>query len=79
MYTTRELEQYAGWGHSSNVEATQLAVEAQVNQLVLFHHRPEHDDGMIDAMLGEARDTARHLGSSVEIIAAQEGMDLLLR
>lgn len=79
MYTTKELEKHAGWGHSSNVEAAELAVEAQVDQLVLFHHRPEHDDGMIDAMLGEARDTARRLGSNVEIIAAQEGMDLVLQ
>lgn len=78
MYTTGELRQYTGWGHSSNVEATELAVEAQVNQLVLFHHAPEHDDGTIDAMLEEARDTARRLGSRIEIIAAKEGMDLLL-
>jgi ribonuclease BN (tRNA processing enzyme) len=76
MYTTGELQQHIGWGHSSNIEATQLAVEAQVDQLVLFHHRPEHDDGTIDAMVEEARGTARRLGSKVEIIAAQEGMDL---
>jgi phosphoribosyl 1,2-cyclic phosphodiesterase len=78
MFTSQELKRHAGWGHSSNVEAVELAVEAGVEQLVLFHHRPEHDDGTIDAMLDESRQTAKRLGSRLEIIAAREGLALNL-
>ena len=34
----------AGWGHSTIEMAAEVAVKAQVKQLVLFHHEPQHDD-----------------------------------
>jgi phosphoribosyl 1,2-cyclic phosphodiesterase len=77
MYTDQELKTYSGWGHSSNVEAVRLAHEAGVPKVVLFHHRPEHDDGTIDAMVEEAGEVADKLGG-VEVVAAHEGMKLNL-
>lgn len=76
MFNPEELPRYAGWGHSSNVEAVELAVEAGVRTLVLFHHRPEHEDGTIDAMLEQARDHASRQGGGLEVVAAHEGMKL---
>ena len=78
MYMSGELERHRGWGHSSNIEAVELAVEAGVKQLALFHHRPEHDDDKVDAMLEQARATAKDCGSRVDVIAAQEGLELTL-
>jgi ribonuclease BN (tRNA processing enzyme) len=78
MYTPDELEDHRGWGHSSYMEAVQLAVEADVKQLVMFHHRPEHDDDMVDSMLEQARTAAKTLGSSIDVIAAREGLELTL-
>lgn len=77
MYTAEELPGFDGWGHSSHLEAVQIAHEAGVPTLVLFHHRPEHDDGTIDAMLDEAREAAERLGG-MEVQAAYEGMKLNL-
>lgn len=76
MYTPAELDRHRGWGHSSNIEAVELAVEAQVPRLVLFHHRPEHDDAALDGLLREARETASSTG--LEVTAATEGMELTL-
>jgi len=33
-----------GWGHSTIEMAAAVAAKAQVRQLVLFHHEPQHDD-----------------------------------
>ena len=76
MYLPEELERHRGWGHSSNVEAVELAAEAEVKQLALFHHRPEHDDDTVDAMLEQARATAKKCSSGVDVIAAHEGLEL---
>lgn len=78
MYSPDELEEYRGWGHSSYEEAIALAAEAGVRRLVLFHHRPEHDDATMDAMLDQAREAAASQGDAVEVIAATEGLQLTL-
>ncbi len=78
MFSPQEAVQFRGWGHSSNVEAVELAVEAGVKQLLLFHHSPEHDDETVDAMLEQARGAAQDLGSGIEVVAAHEGMELTL-
>lgn len=78
MYTTDELDRHRGWGHSTNLEAVDLAVEAGVQQLVLFHHRPEHDDDQVDAMLAESQQAAQKRGGGVEVIAAREGLEITL-
>jgi phosphoribosyl 1,2-cyclic phosphodiesterase len=78
MYTPDELDRHRGWGHSSYMEAVELAVEADVKQLVMFHHRPEHDDEMVDSMLEQARKAAKTLGSGIDVIAAREGLELTL-
>jgi phosphoribosyl 1,2-cyclic phosphodiesterase len=80
MYTPAELDSHRGWGHSSYEEAVELAIEAGAQRLVLFHHEPEHDDGAMDALLTAARGAAQRRGgkTSVEVVAAQEGMQLSL-
>jgi ribonuclease BN (tRNA processing enzyme) len=80
MYTPAELDSHRGWGHSSYEEAVELAAEAGVNRLVLFHHEPEHDDGAMDTLLAAAQRVARQHGGKapLEVVAAQEGMKLSL-
>lgn len=77
MYTSDELEQHRGWGHSSHLESVALAAEAGVQRLVLFHHRPEHDDRVMDVMVDEARAAAAQAGA-LEVVAATEGLELTL-
>jgi ribonuclease BN (tRNA processing enzyme) len=55
QYTPDEYERRRGAGHSTWVEATRLARDAQIKRLMLFHHDPWHGDEVIDAMVEEAR------------------------
>jgi phosphoribosyl 1,2-cyclic phosphodiesterase len=73
MYTPDEYATHAGWGHSTFVEAVQLAHEAGVQRLALFHHEPEHGDEQMDEIVARAREVAAKLGAPREVFAAAEG------
>ena len=72
QYTPEEYEKKKGWGHSTWLEATAVANDAVVKQLVLFHHDPSHNDQMIRENLDQAR---LHFENT---IAAQEGCSIEL-
>ena len=78
MYTPEELASHRGWGHSTFEQAVAVAAEAGAQQLVLFHHEPEHGDEVVDRLLNEARRIAKKSGRPKEVLAAQEGMTLTL-
>ena len=44
QYTTEELKGKRGWGHSSWEQAIEVAKQAGVKKLALFHHDPDHND-----------------------------------
>jgi len=46
---------YPGWGHSSWLEAVQVAKAAQVERLALFHYNPVHSDEALEAVERQAR------------------------
>ncbi len=48
MYYDEELERIHGWGHSLISQTLQLAVDAQVSNLVIFHHDPSRTDDQLD-------------------------------
>jgi len=75
-YTTDEYEQHRGWGHSTYMHAVTLALAAGVEELVLFHHRPERTDEELDRCVAECRAFIAERGSQLRIIAAAEGMTL---
>ena len=78
MYSEAMIESRAGWGHSTPEQAVDLAAEAGVRRLVLFHHEPEHDDAAIDALLVAARSFAATHAPGLVVDAAMEGMALTL-
>jgi phosphoribosyl 1,2-cyclic phosphodiesterase len=51
QYTPAQYESKRGWGHSTWLEATRVARECGVKQLVLFHHDPSHSDEMMDQIV----------------------------
>ncbi len=78
MYLDSELPRRRGWGHSSAEEAIALAASTGAARLVLFHHDPGRSDDAVDAMLAAARETARRLAPSLEVLAARDGLVLTL-
>jgi phosphoribosyl 1,2-cyclic phosphodiesterase len=49
QYTPAELPGKRGWGHSSWEQALEVAFQAHVKKLALFHHDPEHNDAFLSA------------------------------
>jgi phosphoribosyl 1,2-cyclic phosphodiesterase len=73
QYTPEEYQLgRKGWGHSTWLEGTRIAKECHVNQLILFHHDPDHDDAFVDSVVEKAR------GEFAGVAAAAEGMELLV-
>ena len=70
MYTDAEYPRYAGWGHSTWQEGVRLCRAAGARRLAVFHHDPDHDDDMLDAI---GREVAAALPGSV---IAREGLVL---
>jgi phosphoribosyl 1,2-cyclic phosphodiesterase len=75
-YTTDEYDQHRGWGHSTYDDAVALALEAEVEELVLFHHKPERSDDEVDRCVAHCREVVAERGGTVRVIAAAEGMTL---
>ncbi len=78
QYTDEEYAQHIGWGHSSLSSVVSLALDAEVRQLLLFHHDPNHDDEMIDKMVEHARALVKKSGKTLEVDGAREGAEILL-
>jgi len=47
-FTPKDLLNSQGWGHSSWIEATMIAKQANVKQLALYHYSPDYDDSVIE-------------------------------
>lgn len=67
-----ENRRFADWGHSSWLEAVQVAIEANVKALGLFHYAPDLSDRELD----EVRSRARAIFPRT--ILAREGMVIQL-
>jgi len=78
QYTDQEYMRARGWGHSTFGEAVDLALEARVKCLVLFHHDPDRTDEDLDRQVQWRRERIRMAGSSVQCDAAQEGTTIEL-
>ena len=76
QYTVEEYRERVGWGHGCLDEVVQIARDACVKNLYLFHHDPSHDDEFLDKMLHRARGLA--MGSGMQVESAREGEQVLL-
>ena len=75
-YTTEEYDHHRGWGHSTYGDAVDLALQAGVGTLVLFHHEPRRTDDELDRRTEECRAQVKERGGSLEVVAAAEGLTL---
>jgi ribonuclease BN (tRNA processing enzyme) len=75
-YTVDEYERHRGWGHSTMDDAVNLALDAGVSQLVLYHHAPERTDDELDRGLAHCRNLVATRGAALVVTAAAEGMTL---
>ncbi|NUO62792.1 MAG: MBL fold metallo-hydrolase [Gemmatimonadaceae bacterium] len=76
MYTREEYDHHRGWGHSTYEDAVELALDAGVERLVLFHHKPERTDDEVFRRMQECRALVARRGRNLAVIAAAEGLTL---
>ena len=55
QYTTDELKEKKGWGHSSFEQAIEVAKLSRSKKLALFHHDPEHNDDLLLNIQSESK------------------------
>lgn len=65
-------EMRKGWGHSTWYAAVQTALAANVGNLVLFHHHPDHSDDELDRVQEVAREEFPNT------VISHEGLELSL-
>lgn len=79
MYTLADASTHKeDWGHSSNILGVDLALEAGVGQLCLFHHDPATSD---DAIARRLHETIRYAelageGRTLRVCAAYDGLEI---
>ena len=80
QYTLKESFQRVDWGHSSSIIGVDMAVRANVKQLVLFHFDPSYGDDRVQEILDT---TMNYIASDpdkpkCEIFMAIEGLEFEL-
>ena len=65
-----------GWGHSTIASAIDVAAQAQVRRLVLYHHDPDRTDDALDEIAIEAQRSAHAQRPGLEVVVAREGLEL---
>jgi phosphoribosyl 1,2-cyclic phosphodiesterase len=75
QYTDAEFAVKAHWGHSTVAYALEVAEQAGVRRLALFHHDPTHGDDVLDGLAQEAIEQA---GGKFEVVMAAEDMQIQL-
>lgn len=80
QYTLTDAIEKEDWGHSSSLTGVDIARDARVEKLILFHHEPTYDDATLRDILLRTRKYAKlqGVGSGCEVIMAREGLELVL-
>ena len=74
QYTEKDLPAKHGWGHSLISQVRQLAVDAQVKNLVMYHHDPERSDSELDEIALESAKFFKSKNSVIGSYIACEGL-----
>jgi phosphoribosyl 1,2-cyclic phosphodiesterase len=65
-FTPEEYPSFKGWGHSTWLQGAQIAAQARVGKLMLFHHSPDRTDREVDEIVGHAREIFPQTYAAVE-------------
>ncbi|MFT3695016.1 MAG: MBL fold metallo-hydrolase [Kofleriaceae bacterium] len=74
QFTPEEYKVRPHWGHSRPDDAIEIAREAKVKQLCLFHHAPMRSDDDNDRILELAKASA----GTLPVVSAYEGLEIQL-
>jgi len=78
QYTENDMPHKHGWGHSLISQVRQLAIDARVKTLVLFHHDPDRSDAELDEIQIENERFFKQNYDNNKSYCAAEGMQITL-
>ena len=78
QYTEDDMPHKHGWGHTLISQLRQLATDAEVGTLVMFHHDPDRSDSELDEIQRENETYLKSHHAPTRSICAAEGMQLTL-
>jgi phosphoribosyl 1,2-cyclic phosphodiesterase len=78
QFTPEEYGNRKTWGHSTYMDALNLALTAQVRRLGLFHHDPNRNDTDLDSIVRKCRGIIQNKGSDMECFALTQNTQLIL-
>lgn len=76
QYTEEDMPHKHGWGHSLISQVRQLAVDAEVGALVMFHHDPDRTDAELDEIQIENEKHLKSNRTPTRSLCAAEGMKI---
>lgn len=74
QYVEADMPIKHGWGHSLVSQVRELAHEAGVGCLVIYHHDPARTDLEVAKILDESREWFDRRGSRTQVVCAWEGL-----
>ncbi len=74
QYTENDMPAKHGWGHSLISQVRQLAVDAKVKNIVMYHHDPERTDSELDEIAIESARYFKAHKSKIGSYVAAEGV-----
>lgn len=77
-YTPEEYTKLGSWGHSTYTQALELALDAEVKRLGLFHLNQDRTDDEVDAILAESRGIIAERGAAMDCFAVSGDMEIEL-
>ncbi len=78
QYTPHDYNKKRGWGHSCYVDTVNLAIDADVRCLYLYHHDPTYNDDQVAAIHRDCMQIIRERKSDMECHIAREGVKVEL-
>jgi phosphoribosyl 1,2-cyclic phosphodiesterase len=78
QYTEDDMPDKHGWGHSLLSQVRQLATDAEVGTLVMFHHDPDRSDSQLDEIQIENQIYLKSHRAPARSVCAAEGMRIHL-
>jgi ribonuclease BN (tRNA processing enzyme)/GAF domain-containing protein len=76
QYTADEYPAKVNWGHSTVEYAMRVARQAGVQRLALTHYDPLRTDDQLDVLVEQAQERMRAAGSTIDVFAAHEGLEI---
>ena len=78
QYTDEEYPNHVNWGHSRATTLVDLAGQAGVKRVAVFHHDPMQADADVQRKVQACKARAARLGIDVDIFGAREGIEIKL-